>query len=363
MRSTLKWVVIFTLLTACVDPITFKAPGDDKYLVVEGLITDQPGPYSVTVSRSFPNDDTAYGIAPETGATVSLYVNDKFAEELTETSDGIYKTSVVTGIVGNSYHILIQTTDGKSYTSEPELLRPVGALTEIHAEFEARTIQTLDGEKDGDRYNIYVDGNVTDEPESFVRWRFKGTYFVRTNPELAYGFLEGIKIPTPYECSGYRSENYGPIIYTSPCTCCTCWVTEQDDRWFVGTSKNVTAAGYKDVFVGQANVTRVTFQERYRVEIEQMSLSPKAYEFFRQLEAQAQGVESLFQPATGPIKGNMSAVNSDEQVLGLFYASSSKAISMNLLRTDLPYKLQPPDTVRRPCTGIRGSSNVKPDFW
>jgi hypothetical protein len=351
------------LLSACIDRISLDVPNGDRHLVVEGLITDQPGPYSVTISRSFSNNDPAYGITPERGAKVSLYTDDVLVEELVEQGNGIYQITSVTGVVGRAYHIIIETKDGRRYTSEPEVLRPVGELTGIRAEFEARTIQTLDGEKDGDRFNIFIDGNITDEPESFVRWRFKGTYLVRTNPELAYGFLEGIKINTPYECSGYRSDFGGPLIYVQPCSCCTCWVTEHDDRWFVGRSADVTQAGYKDVFVGQANVTPLTFLERYRVEIEQMSLSPKAYDFFRQLEAQAQGVESLFQPATGPIKGNLAAMDSDERVLGLFYASSSKTISMDLLRSDVPYKVPQPDTIRTPCTGMRGSSNAKPAFW
>lgn len=356
-----RWAIAFLLLTACIDPVKLDVPRGERFLVVEGLITDQPGPYSVTVSKSFPTDDPAWGLNPITNANVSLYADGELLEELVGTGKGVYQTTGVTGVVGRTYHIVIEI-EGKRYISEPELLRPVGALTGIRAEFESRNTQSPFHENIGDRFNIYVDGDITGEPESFVRWRFSGTYLVRTNPELAYGFDMGIKIPLPYECSGFRATPTG-IYYVSPCTCCTCWVTERDDRWFVAASKDFTSAGYKDIFVGQANITRLTFLEKYRVKIEQMSLSPQAHEFFRQLEAQAQGVESLFQPATGAIDGNISAMDSDERVLGLFYASSVKSISMNLLRKDVPYTIPPPDTIRTPCTSMRGSSNVKPDFW
>lgn len=362
-RLKFKWILVISVLTACVDRITFKVPTGEKFLVVEGLITDQPGPYFVRVSRSFTTDQGIYDNQPVYEAKVSLYEDNVLLEELTDPEgNGVFRTTNVTGVVGRTYHIIIETSDGQNYMSEPELLRPVGEITAIRSQFEARTKQTANGEVNGDRFNIYIDSNITDEQESFVRWRFAGTYLYRTNPEFAYIMQMGARIPTPAECSGYIRVGAG-IKYQSACTCCTCWVTERDDQWLVGTSEDVTEAGYRNIFVGQANVTKLTFLERYHVEIEQMSLSPVVYEFFRQLEAQADGVESLFQPATGAIKGNVIAVNSEETVLGVFYASSIKSKSLDLLRSDVPYTLQLPDTIRIPCTAVRGSSNVKPDYW
>lgn len=360
-RVKFKWILVVSLLTACVDRIKFDVPADDKFLVVEGLITDQPGPYVVKVSSSFNLDRDSYVNRPVFEAKVSLYENDILIEDLVESADGVFSTTNVTGKVGNTYHITIQTNDGKHYMSAPEVLRPVGAVTNVRAEFEQRTIVTANGEVRGDRFNIYVDGDVTG-PESYVRWRFAGTYLYKTNPELAWMNVEGVRIAAPHECSGYRGAGTG-IVYVRPCTCCTCWVTESDDKWFVASSKDFTDAGYRNVFVGQANVTPVTFTEKYHVQIDQMSLSPVAYEFFRQLAAQADGVESLFQPATGAIKGNISAVGSDELVLGLFYASSIRSGSLDLKRSDVPYKIPAPDTVRIPCTSKAQSSAEKPPYW
>ena len=358
-----KWAVVFLLVTACIDRIDFDVPKTGNVLVVEGLITDRPGPYTVRITRSFTTDNPIFGSNPVVGAKVSLFADDFYLEDLQETDLGIYKTVGAKGIVGRSYYIVIETLEGKRYISEPELLRPVGEVTDLRAEFEARTVQTANGEENGDRFNIFADGNVTSEPESFVRWKFTGTYFIQMQPQFAIGFYMGVKIATPYECSGYVSDGGMSIRRVGSCTCCTCWVTEPDERWSLGTSTEVTEAGYKDAFVGQVNVNNMTFMEKYHVKVEQMSLTPKAYEFFRQIGAQAEGVGSLFQPSTGAIKGNISAIDSDEQPLGFFYASSVKSSSIFITPEEVPYKIQPPDTIRRPCTGVRGSSNVRPDFW
>lgn len=364
-KRKLRWTVVFVLLTACVDRITFDIPRTDPQLVVEGMITDQPGPYTVKVSRTFSTREPAFNNGSAGKSKVLLFADDVFLEELREIESGVFQTSPGTrGIIGKSYFITIDTEDGKHFISEPETLRPVGAVTDIRFKFESQVSQTANGAVNADHFNIYADGAKTSDPESYSRWRFTGTYHLHTNPELAFQIgREGQIVPTPFECSGFTSDGSN-LIYNRPCECCDCWVTEPDKSWVVSNPHDVTDSGYKSVFVGQVAINSETFYEKYHVKVEQLSLSPKAYEFYRLLAAQVEGVKSLFQPSIGEITGNIVAVGSDDRAMGYFSASAIQTRTIVIRRSDVPYAVvERTLPLRVPCTYTKGASTTKPDFW
>ena len=55
-------------------------------LVVSGMITDQPGPYVINMSRSAPLGSLEFQV--ESGATVTLESGSGFSEVLTEEEEG-----------------------------------------------------------------------------------------------------------------------------------------------------------------------------------------------------------------------------------------------------------------------------------
>jgi hypothetical protein len=55
-RWKLRWVMLFLVVSACVEPIYFEVPPAELQLVVEGMITDSPGPYTVTLSKGLALD-------------------------------------------------------------------------------------------------------------------------------------------------------------------------------------------------------------------------------------------------------------------------------------------------------------------
>ncbi len=68
----LKWLVAFILLTACVDRINFTVPPVQFQTVVEGMITDSPGPYTVNVSKSLSLDASSPIPSPVENAKIKL---------------------------------------------------------------------------------------------------------------------------------------------------------------------------------------------------------------------------------------------------------------------------------------------------
>jgi hypothetical protein len=364
----IRWVIAFIMMSACVEQISFDVPQVQSLTVVEGTITDDPGPYTVKISRGQSLDsDTSFYDAIQ-NAAVTLYDDEGNEENFTEISPGVYKTGgVIQGQVGRSYHIRFETADGKIFESAPDKINPVGELEDIRYEFEERSEETDITDKN-DVFKIYVDAKAGTSDDNYVRWKFKGTYKVLTNPELRKVKIMEFTIMDPLPCSGYRvapAPNGGILEKFGECTCCTCWVNQFETAPQLSDEQFISGNQFSNIKVGEVPINSSTFYDKYLVEVEQMSLSRKSFEFFKLIRAQKEGAASLFQPASGEIRGNVSAVNSsNETVVGLFWATSVKRKSLYIHRSEVPYVLPPIVFVTEACTSYYPhSSTTEPAVW
>src|SRR5579872_4215502 len=110
----LKWWLAFGGLCACVDRINFDIPSAKSLFVVDGMISDGPGPYTVRISNGLTIlPDTTYN-NPVQKANIKLYDDEGNTEDFTETDPGVYVTgNVIQGKVGHAYYIVIETQEGK----------------------------------------------------------------------------------------------------------------------------------------------------------------------------------------------------------------------------------------------------------
>jgi hypothetical protein len=109
--------------TSCTEKIDLVLKDSDPQLVIEGNISDQPGPYYVilTKSRLYNDDNSFTGI---TGATVVLSDDAGNSDTLTSSIDGLYQTNTIQGVVGRTYHLQV-TAEGKTYDSYCLMPAPV----------------------------------------------------------------------------------------------------------------------------------------------------------------------------------------------------------------------------------------------
>ena len=80
---------------SCIDRISIKIP--DSYssqLVVDGLITDEPGPHTVTLSLASPIEDFLEFRKKIVAKSVTIIDNVGNSELLEEVEKGVYQTSV-----------------------------------------------------------------------------------------------------------------------------------------------------------------------------------------------------------------------------------------------------------------------------
>jgi hypothetical protein len=362
-----RWIILFMLLSACVDKIDFSARAPAFQIVVEGMISDEPGPSTVTLSEALPlNADSIYR-EPIQHASITLYDDAGNSEPFLETTPGVYRTQgILQGRVGHSYHIVIETEDGHTLESKPDIINSVGAIEDIRYEYEARTQTESWGEVPADVFKIFVDASAGSGTEHFVRWRFNGTYKVVTEPELHTTWLQGTsRFLDPPPCSGYivaPALGGGRLEKVAECTCCACWISQFESMPSVADDKLVSGNRFRNINVGEVPINAFTFFDKYQVMIEQMSLSQQTYEFFKLIRAQKDAAASLFQPPPAEIKGNIHARDAGVSVAGIFWAASVSRRSVFIPKTAVPYLLPPPKFTDS-CTKLVNSTNQEPGGW
>lgn len=314
------------IISSCIDRISIEIP--DSYtsqLIVDGVITDEPGPYTVKLSRAtriekFLLLDKKF----VTDAKITISDNDGNTELLKETEPGTYQTKAngIQGVVGREYSIKIQTKDGKEFESLPDKMNPVGELDSLYYEFESY-IPLADQTRYGFRF--YIDATGIPGVDNFLRWKFTEVFEIDAVPKVHTTSRPDPCTPDPSRCSGWILGEFGLQRVSNDCSCCKCWVTRYEDKPHINDNQFVSNNKVKRVEVGYVPLEYFPFQKgKYRVEVKQMSLSQLAFDYWRIILSQKEGAASLFQPPTGKIKTNIFGMGDTEEIQGIFYASSVK---------------------------------------
>ncbi|MEQ8472048.1 MAG: DUF4249 family protein [Marinoscillum sp.] len=361
--------LVIAFLSACVEPISFELPNASEQIVIEGIITDQPGPYEVKISKGIDLNSDTLRVSPVTGASVVLHNDQGESEEFEETGPGIYQTSgIIQGEVGHLYHITLETTEGHQYQSEPDILEPVGEILGIDIEFESRTVLADFGEVQADVLKVFVDADGAGQ--SYTRWKFTGIFRIETFPgEHVTDNPPYTPFKDPFPCSGYivsESDLWegGKLVKVGDCECCECWVYVYEQKPQLSTSQLVKDGLYRHVKVGEIGITSQAFHDKYLIEIEQMSLSKTAYDFFNLIKAQKEGADNIFQPSFGEIIGNVKASNPNNPVVGLFWATSISTSHRFVSQEDLPYPVPQFPYITLPSADVYPNSTYEqPELW
>lgn len=357
------------LLDACVERIDVPVVSPTPALVVDGLITDDPGPHVVSLYLSSKPNINLPAVVRVKGATLTISDDLGNVEPLLENADGNYQTSPgFQGVVGRTYRLSITTSDGKKYESDPQQMAPAGSIADMYFEYKKNAINAEDPNLPQDVLQVFIDGRGQAGAPNLFRWRWSGTYGVKTFPERRR-FRQpdtGIWIPDPLPCSGYilNPTTLG-ITQVGPCLCCDCWVGEFGTNSFI--SKNsLNGLEFNKLFLAQIPAEAFRFHDKYYVVAEQLSLTTEVYDFWKLVEIQQRASGDLFQPNIVQVRGNMHSLdNSDEPVFGIFSVSavSRKAVFLDQF-THLPESVPNIDTLTVDCRlYFKNSTNERPPFW
>ena len=139
MKLIIAFLFLFALpFVSCQKVIEVSVNNAAPQIVINGEVTDQPGPYQISLTQSI--SYTADNVFPAiSGASVTIRDNMGLYDSLTETSPGtgVYAThSGWQGTPGNSYTLSV-TVAGKTYTAVSTMPQPVN-LDSVGFTLEAR---------------------------------------------------------------------------------------------------------------------------------------------------------------------------------------------------------------------------------
>jgi Domain of unknown function (DUF4249) len=362
MRGVVSFLAIMVLLSACVDRIDITIPATELPLVVEGLITDEPGPYTVQITRASKLSENLNFRKYVLVKSVTIFDDEGNSELLREIGIGVYQTKAngFRGIVGRKYLIRVEARDGKIYESIPDKMNSVGKVDSVYYEFE--TFQPIE-EPTQYGFRIYADAQGTASGDNLFRWKFSGTFEIDGYPELHTVGLDGNPCsPDPRPC-----RNDGP---GKSCTCCKCWVSVSEALPRVSDNQFVSNGVFKKIEIGYVPLEYFPFLIKYRIEARQMSLSRIAFDYWRIIQSQKEGTSSLFQPPTGKTRSNLFEKTGNTEVQGIFYAAAVRKKQIYIRNADVPVKLQiakwncAVGLIADACTNAYPfSSNEKPIDW
>ncbi len=318
-------MMVLILQAGCETPIEIEYALPEPEVVVDGLITDQPGPYEVRLTYTAAYALNADGNnRPVTGAQVIIEDDAGNAELLTEYNPGIYVTSIggIQGVVGRTYVIRISLMNGKVIESYPEKLLPVPPIDSIYYEFQPFSPNEIQG------HRIYAVIDDPGETLNYYRWKWQGFYIF------------------------YMSDEMYNVI--------ACFKKEFDINKI-----NINSDHYIDGNVFHQPIALIEHfaNDYYLIHVFQQSLTGDAYQFWDQVNEQGTQVGSIFDQIPSKIKGNCYYVGDlNESVYGYFGASSiiQKNLMMKFRPGVKPY--YPREYGFHPCSYFPNSFDFDPSY-
>ncbi|WP_128544022.1 DUF4249 domain-containing protein [Larkinella soli] len=339
-----------TLAGSCITPYNSEVQTIGRALVVEGMITDRPGPYTVRLSRTADYNYNGLNLL-EPQARVTLSDNAGHQEVLTETEYGVYQTRAggIQGQAGRTYKISIRTRDGKTYESSTELLKAAPPIQKLYYEYQFHPLEFTNDKKN--TWEVYLDSRDPETPGDYYRWKWTHyeqaiACFLNPDADMLTGFFMGV-----------------------PC-CGNCWDISQCYSNCITISSDATVNG--KAFTRQYILSvPYTSTSTYYVEVEQQLISAGAYRFFKSVDKLVNNSGGLFDSAPAAVGGNLKSLsNPGEPVYGYFGAAGIAEMALKVDRTrdavGLPFGKKIslfPGARCTPCVESQYRTQVEPRWW
>ncbi|KPK82636.1 MAG: hypothetical protein AMS27_14410 [Bacteroides sp. SM23_62_1] len=362
------------------EPYTPDIRQSQESLVVEGLLTDQPGIQTIYLSRSSPYSDP--GFIPERDCLVRVVDENGNSYLFYDQGEGVYQRFMMASqlVRGTAYKLSILTTEGKEYESNYEILPfPCPLIDSVY--FETETVGTFDPEQPLEGIQFYIDLDAEEDQARNYRWELVETW----------EYYAAHIITDYYDGELHKMDD--PFKYHH------CWYTGRISNIYTSSTKHSVSNRinrYPLYFVSnQTNRLKI----RYSLLVKQFSLSDEAYQYWDQMRRQHQESGGLYETQPAQIRGNVYNINDPEElVLGFFNVASSldkrifvdaqselgfPPIDCTLDTIYNMYEIPPPvyypvymrslNPMGGPPYGVgrgicfdcttEGGSTVKPDFW
>lgn len=316
----IQYILVFFVLPfyQCTEVYYPEISSDTEALVVEGLITQEAGPYSIklTMAKPLRFDSTGVNAYAVRLAKVTITENDKTRYTLIENSPGVYTTPAnFRAIIGNYYKLTVQTKDGFSYVSNSEKLPPPQTVDSIKSETVTQNyvnakmeeVAVRGAEVRADLFSAV--SNDSDIPScrfsSVLTYQYWWTYRDRDingNEIMAYHWVnfgwKNYVLNSFDNITDEKKPSISPVIKNHS----LCFIPYEPEAY------NLMFSDPKVIFY---------------VRVNQFTLNHDSYRFYLSAKNQLSATGKLFDPINSQLYGNMRCDNNkDRIVLGLFEVSS-----------------------------------------
>ncbi len=374
------WIPL-TWLLGCVTPLTDIVTEDPVVLVVEGFITDEPGPHEVQVTffnPINPNQRPLNGlpqalvsvIEVETGAATTLerrlerrrqyyppdipgppvcFIPPFYHEGLTP-----YLTpSSFQGVVGNSYYLEIKF-GGEVFRSEAQRILPTPDIDSVLLDFV--DIPSVDRDRPGSGVEVYA--SWQDPPETnYYFWRVDGIYRIDTRYIPQPTSLENSACFCPFDISDRRADG--------------CWIHEDNlpnneiafsDAELNGKLVTLPVGLVVDDGVRFREGKDVDPERLYHVDVAQHVMSEEAFLYNERIKILKEIDGEIFDPAPLDIKGNLYNIEDEEDlIIGFFGAYAVKRKGAFIKRNMLEFTQTPSTLICGDCRAREGAQEETPE--
>lgn len=327
--SVILWVC------SCIEPFPLSFNGNKVIFTIEATLTDTNEPQKIKIFESISNEQNNY-VLPALKAKVEILVDKKEKIILTEQENGVYTLPASFRTkTGSTYQLFIQRADGSQYQSGVETMVGVSDIVKIYDEFILKGIPI--GEFYDPAHYIYID---TPDPAS-QKNNYMWTWKLWELQEVCVTCLNGryFETGTARDPLGCRKEaEFENIRFDYFCDG-DCW------ELFFSTELNVFSDIYTNGnLISGKLVAKIPYyqEEGALIEVQQQSVSPDAYRYFKLIADQVQNNGNLVDTPPSGILGNVKNINNaNEPVAGLFMVTSIKKMKYWISRKNAKGKAFP----------------------
>ena len=351
LKNSFLALLIILIFSRCSEVYNPKIDSNADALIVEGLITDGEGPFSIKLTKAvlFSSDSTSE-INYVTGAKLTVNDNENNSVDLIDAGLGTY--TLPTGFkakIGNSYKLHILTTDGNIFESNDQKLLSPQSYDSIHASYGTQGYL--------DKNNVYkkVGGAIIEEDLFQNISNLDSVPVCRFNSVITLQYIFPLYTPSITDWHwiyfGWESFQLNSIEN----------ITDEKSLSSNSILKNHSLGFMPFDALSYGYVMPLNSDVYYYLRINQYTMNHDSYLFYKGANKQLAATGKIFDPVTAQLYGNLKCVNNPTKtVLGLFEVSSvtQQAFVVTLVVSDKSVKI-----TKVPYIFVPGTTEKEYKVW